>query len=160
MKGEKMAERKTSGTTRKTKQASGKKPASRSQSAPRKKKTVAELAAEEREHRNQMWAVVLFAVGILLTAFVSGVLQCLLFPQTALLGASGIVFMLIMLASLAGGTGGIPLTMLLVAALYLGDQIYDALFVRDNVANFMHLVGGVCGTVFGFAAGGRRRGRR
>ena len=98
--------------------------------------------------------------GILLTAFVSGVLQCILFPQTALLGASGIVFMLIMLASLAGGTGGIPLTMLLVAALYLGDQIYDALFVRDNVANFMHLVGGVCGTVFGFAAGGRRRGRR
>ena len=98
--------------------------------------------------------------GILLTAFVSGVLQCLLFPQTALLGASGIVFMLIMLASLAGGTGGIPLTMLLVAALYLGDQIYDALFVRDNVANFMHLVGGVCGTIFGFAGGGRRRGRR
>ena len=88
--------------------------------------------------------------GILLTAFVSGVLQCLLFPQTALLGASGIVFMLIMLASLAGGTGGIPLTMLLVAALYLGDQIYDALFVRDNVANFMHIVGGVCGTAFGF----------
>lgn len=68
--------------------------------------------------------------------------------------------MLIMLASLAGGSGGIPLTMLLVAALYLGDQIYAALFVRDNVANFMHIVGGICGTVFGFWAGGHRRGRR
>lgn len=88
--------------------------------------------------------------AIILTALVSGVLQCLLFPGVALLGASGIVFMLIMLSSLAGISGGIPVTMLLVAALYLGDQIYAILFVRDNVANFMHIVGGVCGTAFGF----------
>ena len=40
--------------------------------------------------------------GITMTAVVSGVLQCVLFPGTALLGASGIVFMLIMLSSLAG----------------------------------------------------------
>ena len=87
--------------------------------------------------------------GILLTALISGILQCALFPRTALLGASGIVFMLIMLASLSGFSGGIPVTMLLVAALYLGQQIYDIIFVRDNVANFMHIVGGVCGTVGG-----------
>ena len=61
--------------------------------------------------------------GILLTALISGILQCALFPRTALLGASGIVFMLIMLASLSGFSGGIPVTMLLVAALYLGQQI-------------------------------------
>lgn len=64
--------------------------------------------------------------GILLTALISGILQCALFPRTALLGASGIVFMLIMLASLSGFSGGIPVTMLLVAALYLGQQIYDS----------------------------------
>ena len=46
--------------------------------------------------------------GILLTALISGILQCALFPRTALLGASGIVFMLIMLASLSGFSGGIP----------------------------------------------------
>ena len=86
----------------------------------------------------------------MLTAFGSWVLQCLLFPGVALLGASGIVFMLIMLSSLSGGSGGIPVTMLLVAALYLGDQVYAILFVQDNVANFMHIVGGVCGTAFGF----------
>lgn len=40
--------------------------------------------------------------------------------------------------------------MLLVAVLYLGQQVYDVIFVRDNVANFMHIVGGVCGTVFGY----------
>ena len=98
--------------------------------------------------------------GILLTALISGVLQCLLFPRTALLGASGIVFMLIMLASLSGFSGGIPVTMLLVAALYLGQQVYDIIFVRDNVANFMHIVGGVCGTVFGYVNAGPRRRRR
>ena len=98
--------------------------------------------------------------GILLTARISGVLQCLLFPRTALLGASGIVFMLIMLASLSGFSGGIPVTMLLVAALYLGQQVYDIIFVRDNVANFMHIVGGVCGTVFGYVNAGPRRRRR
>lgn len=95
-------------------------------------------------------------LGLLATALISGVLQCILFPGTALLGASGIVFMLIMLSSLAGmRSGSIPLTLLLVAALYLGQQVYAMLFVRDQVANFMHIIGGLCGTGFGFTA--RRR---
>ena len=92
-------------------------------------------------------------VGILLTAAVSGLLQCLFFPGVALLGASGIVFMLIMLSSLAGmRAGSIPVTLILVALLYLGQEVYSILFVQDNVANFMHLVGGACGTAFGFLA--------
>ena len=91
--------------------------------------------------------------GILLTALVSGVLQCLLFPGHALLGASGIVFMLILLSSLAGmRAGSIPLTLILVAVIYLGQEIASGLFVQDNVAHFMHLVGGACGTGFGFFA--------
>ena len=92
--------------------------------------------------------------GILLTALVSGLLQCALFPHTALLGASGIVFMLILLSSLAGmKAGSIPLTLILVAVIYLGQEIYSGLFVQDNVAHFMHLVGGACGTGFGFYCG-------
>lgn len=47
--------------------------------------------------------------------------------------------------------GGIPITLILVGALYLSQQVYDILFVQDNVANFMHIVGGACGTVFSFA---------
>ena len=97
-------------------------------------------------------------VGIALTAVTSGILQCILFPNAALLGASGIVFMLITLSSLAGmKSGQIPLTLLLVATLYLGDQGYSILFVRDNIANFMHIVGGACGTAFGFAVAKPRR---
>ena len=96
--------------------------------------------------------------GILLTALVSGVLQCVFFPGSALLGASGVVFMLIMLASLSGmKEGKIPLTLILVAVLYLGQEVYSIFFVQDNVANFMHLVGGACGTAFGFAAARRRK---
>lgn len=95
--------------------------------------------------------------GILLTAFVSGVLQCLLFPGSALLGASGIVFMLILLSSLSGmKEGQIPLTLILVAVIYLGQEAYSALFVNDNVAHFMHMVGGACGTWLGFAMGGKK----
>ena len=92
--------------------------------------------------------------GILLTALVSGLLQCALFPHTALRGASGIVFMLILLSSLAGmKAGSIPLTLILVAVIYLGQELYSGLFVQDNVAHFMHLVGGACGTGFGFYCG-------
>lgn len=88
--------------------------------------------------------------GILLTAFISGALHCLLFPDRILMGASGIVFMLILLSSLAGMKAGtIPLTLILVAVIYLGQEVYSALFVRDNIAHFMHLVGGLCGAGFG-----------
>ena len=89
--------------------------------------------------------------GILLTALVSGFLQMFLFPHTALLGASGIVFMLIMLSSLSGmEDGGIPVTLILVAVLYLGRELYSILFVKDDVANLMHIIGGICGTTYGF----------
>ena len=95
--------------------------------------------------------------GIALTALVSGVLQCVFFPGSALLGASGIVFMLIMLSSLSGMKEGyIPLTMIFVAVLYLGQEVTSMLFAQDNVANFMHIVGGACGTAFGFMVSRKR----
>lgn len=62
-----------------------------------------------------------------MTALVSGILQCVLFPSSAPLDASGIVFMLIMLSSLAGSrNGSIPITLILVGALYLSQQVYDS----------------------------------
>lgn len=97
-------------------------------------------------------------VGIVLTAFVSGLLQVIFFPEAALLGASGIVFMMILLSSFAGMKEGyIPITLILVAVLYLGREIYSMIMIEDNVANLMHLVGGACGTGLGFLVGERRR---
>ncbi len=71
--------------------------------------------------------------------------------HTAVVGASGIVFTFILLSSITGlKEGELPLTFLLVAALYFGQQIYGALFVRDNVSYLGHIAGGVVGAVVGF----------
>ena len=90
---------------------------------------------------------------IVITAFVTGLAQFLLFPGSALLGASGIVFMLIMLSSLSGvRDGAIPVTLILVAALYLGGEILKGVTKTDQISQFTHILGGVCGIIFGFAA--------
>ena len=89
---------------------------------------------------------------ILFTALASGLVQFIFFPGTALLGASGIVFMMIVLSSLAGmREGTIPLTLILVVLIYLGGEIVDAVTVRDNVSQLTHIVGGLCGAGLGFA---------
>ena len=68
--------------------------------------------------------------------------------------------MLIMLSSLAGAdNGAIPVTLILVAALYLGGEILNGISKTDQVSQFTHILGGVCGIVFGFATGlGRKKG--
>ena len=92
--------------------------------------------------------------AITLTALVSGLIQFIFFPGTALLGASGVVFMMIMLASFGGmRSGTIPLTLILVAIFYLGGELWDAIFVEDNVSQLTHIIGGLCGTVIGFSFG-------
>lgn len=72
---------------------------------------------------------------ILVTALVTGLVQFIFFPGTALLGASGVVFMMIVLNSFTEmRRGGIPLTMLLVVALYLGNEVVDGLSESDNIS--------------------------
>ena len=89
---------------------------------------------------------------MLITALVSGLVQFIFFPGSALLGASGIVFMLILLASLSGmSKGTIPLTFLLVAVIYLGEEVLAALSDQDTVSQLTHIIGGVCGSVLGMA---------
>ena len=100
---------------------------------------------------NTLWAIVI-------TAVVSGLVQFIFFPGTALLGASGIVFMMILLSSFGGVRNGtIPTTLILVAIFYLGGELWDAIFVDDNVSQLTHIIGGICGTVFGFALSGKKK---
>ncbi len=92
----------------------------------------------------------LMLVMVLFTAFVTALLNNLLFT-TGLLGASGIVFMLILLSSFASvRSGSLPLTFIIIVVLYLGKEVYGALKM-DNVSQFAHILGGICGGVFGFA---------
>lgn len=87
---------------------------------------------------------------ITLTAFIGGLLNNIFFPNTALCGASGIVFMLIVLSSATSvESGHIPLTLVLILVIYLGSEIYNAIFVTDSISQFAHILGGICGAVFG-----------
>ena len=86
------------------------------------------------------------------TALVTGILNIFLF-STGLLGASGIVFMMILLASFTNfSKGEIPLTFILILALYIGSEIFAAFNNRDdNISQFGHIIGGLCGSFFGFS---------
>lgn len=95
----------------------------------------------------------LFMIAV--TAFVTGILNAFLLP-TALLGASGVVFMMILLASFTNfKQGEVPLTFILVLTLYLGREIFNS-FTSNNISEFAHIVGGFCGSLFGFFRPARR----
>ena len=109
-------------------------------------------ALEERYGSGNMWW------AIVVTALVSGIIQCLFFPASALMGASGIVFMMIIISSLGGMRGGIPITLILVFIIYIGGEIYSGITSSDNISQITHIVGGICGAIMGI--GMRARGRR
>ena len=53
--------------------------------------------------------------------------------------------------SILGPSGcGKTTTLILVAIFYLGGELWDAIFVDDNISQLTHIIGGVCGTVLGF----------
>ncbi len=90
--------------------------------------------------------------AILITALVSGLVQWLFFPGSALLGASGIVFMMIVMSSLSGmKNGSIPVTLILVLVLYLGGEVVDGIRLSDNVSQLTHIIGGICGALLGIS---------
>lgn len=109
-------------------------------------------ALEERYGSGNMWW------AIVVTALASGIIQCLIFPDTALMGASGIVFMMIIISSLGGMRGGIPITLILVFIIYIGGEIYSGITTHDNISQITHIVGGICGAIMGI--GMRARGRK
>jgi membrane associated rhomboid family serine protease len=74
----------------------------------------------------------------------------MLFWDYGLMGASGIVFMFIVLSSLINiKDKELPLTFILVVILFLGKEIYNS-FGSDSVSQFAHIAGGVTGVVFGY----------
>lgn len=87
---------------------------------------------------------------ILFTAFITSIIN-LAFVNTGLLGASGIVFMLIMLSSFVNfNKGEIPLTFILIVILYFTDEIMRGFTMTDNISQLAHIIGGICGGLFGY----------
>lgn len=88
---------------------------------------------------------------ITFTAFVTGLFNYIFFWNTALCGASGVVFAFIVLASFTEvKEGEIPLTFVLVVIIFIGQQVYEGIFVHDNVSNISHIIGGLIGSVMGY----------
>lgn len=92
---------------------------------------------------------ILMVMGI--TSVVTALVNFIIFPNTGLCGASGVVFAFILLASFTGfKEGELPMTFILVAAIFLGQQVIEGVAVRDNISNMAHIVGGIVGAAFGY----------
>ncbi len=95
---------------------------------------------------------------ILVTAFVTALINYILFPQIAICGASGVVFAMILMTSFTSfKEGEIPLTFILVAIIYLGREIFDGIFMQDDISNLSHILGGVVGGIFGYLLNIKRK---
>ena len=93
---------------------------------------------------------------MLVTALATAVLNLLL-VHTGLFGASGIVFMLILLSSFTNiRQGEVPLTFILIVVLYLAREFVNALN-PDTISQLAHIAGGVIGGLFGFLFSGSER---
>lgn len=97
----------------------------------------------------EKYGSLLVLLMLLVTAVATGVLNALV-VHAGLLGASGVVFMLILLSSFTNiRAREVPLTFLLVVALYLVREFVAAL-APDSVSQLSHIAGGLCGGLFGF----------
>ena len=92
------------------------------------------------------------AVMILITAIVTGLLFIIFSKRgSAALGASGVVFMMILLGSFINvEQGNIPVTLIIVAVMYIGKEFLGEAaktlkMKNDGVAHAIHIVGGLCG---------------
>ena len=109
---------------------------------------------EEKYHSRALMMV----IGI--TALATGLINYIFFPNVALCGARGEVFAFILMASFTGfREGEIPLTFIIVAAIYIGQQVIQGVAVADNVSQMAHIVGGIIGAVVGYIANRRKKRR-
>ena len=91
------------------------------------------------------------AAVVAITAVVTSLVNYIFFPSVALCGASGVVFAFILMSSFTSfKEGEIPLTFILVAVFFIGQQIIEGITVRDNISNVAHIVGGIVGGILGY----------
>jgi membrane associated rhomboid family serine protease len=89
-------------------------------------------------------------IMILVTALITGIFNVLVIPNPSL-GASGIVFMLILLISVTNvRKKEIPLTLVAIIAIFVTKEVINIFQPNNNINEAAHLVGGLCGGVFGF----------
>ena len=90
-------------------------------------------------------------VMFLLTSLVIGLFNSI-FSNYVITGASGNVYMLIVLSSFSNITEGkIPLTLVLILIFYVISELRDSIIDnKSNIYHGGHLLGALCGIAFGF----------
>ncbi len=90
---------------------------------------------------------------IMLAVAISSGLGHILFgpTNTSQIGASGVVFALILVNSLVSAEmGRIPISFVLTACLWTGDEVWKMVFAGDQIAHSAHLIGAIVGTAAGY----------
>jgi membrane associated rhomboid family serine protease len=89
-------------------------------------------------------------VMILITALIGGLFNVVI-SHNLCLGASGVVFMMILLASMSNAKAGeIPLTLIIIALVFMSGELAAEFKKDDGIAHGAHLIGGLTGALFGF----------
>lgn len=92
---------------------------------------------------------VMMAIMVILTAAVGGVINLLFFPAP-LVGASGIVFMLVVLVSFAGmDDDEFPVSVLIVFSIFVAREVI-AFHTSGRVSHTAHIEGAVLGGLYGY----------
>ena len=89
-------------------------------------------------------------IMILITSFITALINIIISNKN-ITGASGIVYMLILLSSMVNlEAGKIPITLILIFVFYILTEIKDGLFKKDNISHLSHLIGAITGFIYGF----------
>ena len=91
-------------------------------------------------------------IMLVITSGVTGIINTLL-TNNRILGASGNVFMIIIISSFVNiQAGKIPITLILIFIFYIVNEIFAGVFKakKDRVSHLGHLIGAACGVLFGF----------
>ena len=88
---------------------------------------------------------------ILITGLASGLFN-VIFSNNRMLGASDIVYMMIILSSFVNITNGkIPITLILIILFYVIEEIWSMVKKKkDKVSHLSHLIGAIVGCIYGF----------
>ena len=87
---------------------------------------------------------------IIITSIITALVNIIISKKN-IMGASGIVYMLILLSSLVNiEAGKIPITLILIFFFYIITEIKDGLFKRDNISLLSHIIGAITGFIFGY----------
>lgn len=99
---------------------------------------------EEKYGTNNLFIMILLTAGV--TALINSAIG-----KKKILGASGIVFMLIIISSFVNiESKKIPITLVLIFIFYIVNEILDGIFKKDKISQMGHIIGAMCGVVFGF----------